>query len=275
MIRKDVIFAVLATFCMAIILFTVVPVGSYGTYDPWMDLNDDGKIDVRDIAPPCSAYGATGTPINKTELLLELQSRLDSLNSSVLALQALESYLQIEVITMKVKYDAKLVELQSTIDSLNASLTEQESRVDMLEEMSNRVKTVRLLEPNETYVGQLGVRRQIASLTWIPQNSTCNAIVSMVVYFEYKCNGRWGFELNGRGIGNVQSWNAWSPYRYSPVETPLSWEDNFQIMGFFGVNAPSYTFLLDVIGSEGIGDIGLYVRNINVVITVIDGLPPT
>jgi len=62
MIKKSLIFAVLATFCLTMVLFTVIPVGSYGTYDPWMDLNDDGKITAPDIAAPCAAYGSTGDP---------------------------------------------------------------------------------------------------------------------------------------------------------------------------------------------------------------------
>jgi len=48
-------------------------------YDPWLDYNDDGKIDILDIAATAKAYGTTGTPINKTALLLELQSRVEAL----------------------------------------------------------------------------------------------------------------------------------------------------------------------------------------------------
>jgi len=70
MVRKDLIVAVLATFCLTVIMFTVIPVGSIGgsRYDPWLDYNDDGKIDVRDIAPPCAAYGSTGTPLEKASM---------------------------------------------------------------------------------------------------------------------------------------------------------------------------------------------------------------
>jgi hypothetical protein len=68
MIRKDLIIAVLATFCLATVLFTVIPVGSYGTYDPWLDYNDDGKIDARDVAPVAAAYGSKGTPLDKASI---------------------------------------------------------------------------------------------------------------------------------------------------------------------------------------------------------------
>jgi len=65
MVRKDLVVAVLATFCLTVIMFTVIPVGSYMSYDPWLDYNDDGKIDVRDVAPVCAAYGSNGTNITK------------------------------------------------------------------------------------------------------------------------------------------------------------------------------------------------------------------
>jgi len=87
--KRDLIVAVLLTFCFAVTLFTVVPtIGSpdAGDYDPWLDYNDDGEIDMRDIGPVARAYGSEGTPINKTDLLLELQTRIDALNSTIIAL---------------------------------------------------------------------------------------------------------------------------------------------------------------------------------------------
>jgi len=50
-----------------------------GEYDPWLDINDDGTINILDVANVASAYGTSGTPINKTALLLELQSRVEAL----------------------------------------------------------------------------------------------------------------------------------------------------------------------------------------------------
>jgi len=54
-----------------------------GLYEPWIDTNDDGIIDVHDLQALGSAYGTSGTPINKTALLLELQSRLEALETRV------------------------------------------------------------------------------------------------------------------------------------------------------------------------------------------------
>lgn len=87
-IKKDIIIAVLATFCLTATLFTIVPArSSPNGYDPWIDLDDDGKIGPYDFYLFSRAYGSTGTPTNKTALLLELQSRIDSLNASLIALQ--------------------------------------------------------------------------------------------------------------------------------------------------------------------------------------------
>jgi hypothetical protein len=54
-------------------------------YDPWIDVNEDGVIDIFDVGVLSSHWGTSGTPVNKTELLLELAARTDSLNASLLA----------------------------------------------------------------------------------------------------------------------------------------------------------------------------------------------
>lgn len=55
-----------------------------GSYDPWIDTNDDGIIDVQDLQILAVIYSTSGTPINKTALLLELAARIDSLNATLL-----------------------------------------------------------------------------------------------------------------------------------------------------------------------------------------------
>lgn len=86
--KKDLIIATLLTFCSISTLFMIVPTeSSVGDYDPWLDFNDDGKIDIKDIAMVARAYGSLGEPINKTALLLELQDRIDNLNATILNLQ--------------------------------------------------------------------------------------------------------------------------------------------------------------------------------------------
>lgn len=51
-------------------------------YDPWLDYNDDGIIDVKDLSSLGQTYGTSGEPINKTALLLELLSRVEALEAN-------------------------------------------------------------------------------------------------------------------------------------------------------------------------------------------------
>lgn len=127
-IKKDLVIAVLSTFCLTVTLFAVIPTRSspgIGDYDPWYDINDDGKIDGRDLTVLARAFGSSGTPINKTALLLELQARIDSLNSSLLNLEA---YLNTRIVTL----ETSLVELQSKIAELENNVTILETDTDTL-----------------------------------------------------------------------------------------------------------------------------------------------
>jgi len=93
--KKDLIIAVLATFCLTATLFVVIPIGGLPVYDPWKDLNDDGVIDGQDFQMVKGSIPSLGEPINKTALLYNvndtftaLLSRIDSLNASLLELQS-------------------------------------------------------------------------------------------------------------------------------------------------------------------------------------------
>ena len=100
--KRDLIITILATFCLTATLFMIIPsrgASSY-QYDPWKDLNDDGKIDGKDIAWVAKLYNTQGTPINKTALLLELQARIDSLNASVVQLQERTNELETQLIIL-------------------------------------------------------------------------------------------------------------------------------------------------------------------------------
>lgn len=80
--RKYMIIAFLAL-CLTATLFIGVTSSpattSTAEYDPWVDINDDGIIDIFDIVTLAVRYGATGTPINKTALLLDLLARVEAL----------------------------------------------------------------------------------------------------------------------------------------------------------------------------------------------------
>lgn len=77
----------------------LVGITSSVSYDPWVDLDDDGDIDIFDIVKIAGAYGTTGTPINKTALLLELEARVDALNATVASLK------ECIVVTGSIPYD--------------------------------------------------------------------------------------------------------------------------------------------------------------------------
>lgn len=51
-------------FCMTATLFLIRPTSSQtaSQYDPWLDTNGDGKIDIRDIAVVAKAFGTAGDP---------------------------------------------------------------------------------------------------------------------------------------------------------------------------------------------------------------------
>lgn len=62
--RKDLILAVICTFCLTVTLFTIIPIRSQTTpeYDPWKDINDDGYIGIDDIVSVAESFGALGDP---------------------------------------------------------------------------------------------------------------------------------------------------------------------------------------------------------------------
>jgi hypothetical protein len=61
-IRKDVMFAILTTFCMCALMFTVIPIRSGLPYDPWADIDDNGKIDMKDIGNVAAQFMTSGDP---------------------------------------------------------------------------------------------------------------------------------------------------------------------------------------------------------------------
>ncbi len=49
-------------------IFFVVTSSSIGEYNPWLDTNDDGRIDMRDIGDLARSFGTVGTPITKAAI---------------------------------------------------------------------------------------------------------------------------------------------------------------------------------------------------------------
>jgi len=100
--KKTLVIAILATFCLTSILFMIRPTMSnpgIGEYNPWVDLNDDGTINILDAIILSNAYATSGTPINKTAVLLDLQNRVTSLENQVNFVKTLRFYTPNETMT--------------------------------------------------------------------------------------------------------------------------------------------------------------------------------
>ena len=59
--KKDIIITAILTFCLTATIFMVATSNS-AEYDPWVDINGDGKIDIFDVVGMTSRYAATGDP---------------------------------------------------------------------------------------------------------------------------------------------------------------------------------------------------------------------
>jgi hypothetical protein len=61
-IRKNMIVAIMITFCFTAMLFMIIPIRG-GTYDPNIDSNHDGKINLVDLGLLAKAYSTSGDPM--------------------------------------------------------------------------------------------------------------------------------------------------------------------------------------------------------------------
>jgi hypothetical protein len=83
--KKDLAIAISVTFCLTTTLFLIVPslsVSSVHSYDPLLDVNDDGVINIVDLSKVAAAFGKSGTSINKTALLLGAGASVYHFNST-------------------------------------------------------------------------------------------------------------------------------------------------------------------------------------------------
>jgi hypothetical protein len=123
------------------------------------------------------------------------------------------------------------------------------------------LNTIKFFEPNETYAPNVRYDEPcVANFTWIPENSTNNAILGMWIYFEYKGDAE--FDLyNGSSMinGSPITVNS-SDYLQYPV---ISCTPYISI----APNQSSYDFVIFVEG--GIGS--LYIRNIHLIVQAVDG----
>lgn len=67
--KKDLVIAVLTTFCLTATLFMIVPTeSSHSIYDPWLDTNGDGQINILDLSASAIAFGTSGDPTKPVEI---------------------------------------------------------------------------------------------------------------------------------------------------------------------------------------------------------------
>lgn len=84
--RKQFLMATLISVVLLTLVFTPLSGQQDGSYDPWLDYNNDGIIDINDLAALGYIYGSSGKAINKTALLLDLLDRVEALEASTACL---------------------------------------------------------------------------------------------------------------------------------------------------------------------------------------------
>jgi uncharacterized coiled-coil protein SlyX len=232
-----------------------------GTYDPWVDLNDDGAINILDAITLSNHFLETGTSINKTALLLELQSNIDNLNSSLLNLEA---YFETRIATQ----DALIAELQSRTESLNSTIGELQDRLDMLSVRMNQTKTIRFYTPNETYANATQWFTA-ATFTWTPDNLTNSAILGGFVFFDSKFEQPQGPYTDAAYsvdiAGHIWSWSVHGSghdYCANPI---------YELGPVDGIYPNGNSYTITVKTSAGYNN--SWIKNIHVVLIVMDGLP--
>lgn len=112
--KKNTFLIVAAAFCLTVAMFAVIPSwSSSGGYDPWLDLNDDGRIDMKDVAAIAHAFGATGTPVNKTVLLINVNDTYTQLMNELANMRSLMDQLNVTSLLNR------LDNLQNQVDAMN------------------------------------------------------------------------------------------------------------------------------------------------------------
>jgi predicted secreted protein len=67
--KRNTIIAIMITFCFTASIFMIIPIRSATSpYNPWVDINDDGKISLQDLVLLANSYGTTGTPLTKASI---------------------------------------------------------------------------------------------------------------------------------------------------------------------------------------------------------------
>jgi len=159
---------------------------------------------------------------------------------------------------------------KSPFELIWQAIFDLQARVTALEENAGtniKVKTIRLVESTESIVSEPDVLVDIAIFTWVPMNKTNNAVLSIASYAE--CKGSQEYVHVGLRVlvGNEEA--IWA---FHTLQTEYQWSPVFVSSIRTGEpNQSSYEIRVQSILHEGTA----YFRNINVIMTVADGLPPS
>lgn len=67
--KKIFVIIVLATLCLTLTLFSIIPVMSVPEYDPWKDVNEDGVIDAKEYQLIKNAIPSMGDPTKNVNVV--------------------------------------------------------------------------------------------------------------------------------------------------------------------------------------------------------------
>jgi hypothetical protein len=84
-------------------------------YDPLCDVNDDGKINIVDFAIVALHYISEGTPINKTQVMIELPNRMAQAESNITGLwNYILDHTVVPFVSSKPDYDSGWLDLNQS-----------------------------------------------------------------------------------------------------------------------------------------------------------------
>jgi hypothetical protein len=198
------LFIIAGVFLLAMV---ATPISSQESeaYDPWRDFNDDGIIDVNDLYLLAIVYGTTGEAINKTALLLELQDKVNSLDASLLALEARINALEAPgsvtterlvdgaVTHIKLGSDVLPVYSVSAITEVTTSSTDWVDVPEMTIEITltrySRLMYIYTVSAKQDTAGQMAFARVILDGSW-PTYSV-STIAPSIEYSSGHTHGTW------------------------------------------------------------------------------------
>lgn len=160
-------------------------------------------------------------------------------------------------------------------DRVWTAIAELQNEVNSINEKLNQTKEIRFVDPTE-HIQSEHVWKDIANFTWLPSNETNNAILSAAFYFEYKHKPPApGYPTDAFlkvYIEDIEVYDVlhyiWNEdYKWSTVyvlPSPLNTHAELA-----SPNQASYTITVRLDVSQGTA----FLRNINIILTVADGLP--